>query len=1060
MNKIVLCAIAKCENRYITEWIGWHFNIGFDKIVIYDNNDKDGERIRDAVGEIQNVEIVNWIKHKQRCCEAQVSAYNDCYVRYADWNWIMFLDIDEFLEFKNGMSVREYLDLDWVGDANAIKFHWKCYSDNGYTESQPGLVTETYTELCEDRSVNRYTKTMYRCGMPGFRIVNVHYSSPITKIYYQSGKKAPYRSQTTDDNINYGYGWIRHYVTKSLEEFVTIKYKRRGPGSSKTRLDGEFYFKYNKKTPEKARMLKELIDKMEDRIQPARAKPAPAAAKSPEPYYAKKYIPGKPVTPAAKPAPEPAAVEPGGKYPFGISVCISAWKTAEYIEECLDSVAAQTWFKDRDNWEILLGIDGCEETLAKVREIMHKYKNLKVMMMDHNVGTYVTCNTIMQQAKYEWLLRFDSDDVMLPDMVEKFMTKKGIANIVQCYKQDFGIKKDIGISFGVLFIKHSVFEKFNGYKDWICDGDNDLLHRITKYTTSKKISDVLYKRRVHNNSLTINEKTNFNSEIRKQHLLYIRNQFNYNTISKCINDTYKTTSFEIIFNNKDVVADERIIVSFTSWKKRIQYCSHIVDLMTKQTIKPYKIILNLSTDEFVNKESDLPDDLVKKQNGVFEIYWVKENTKAYKKILPTLERFPNDVIVSVDDDIEYPLDLIEKMYNEYKAYGKKLPITSGTYKWKNDIFTHYGCFSLIKKDFVGNYLNDLYQNVVLKNGIDIIPFSDPVITYAVLLNGLQYRMTPYFNMSKIREKSVIDKRNRFSDRGSDAYKRTMNKEHAIIQKYILEKYGKTYDGLFDAPIIVNITTWRKRDWCLSEMLENLKKQTKKPDKVVLWLSEEEYDNDNLPDTIKKCAENGLLTDIMWVEKNTYCHKRFGCFEYFPECYNIFMDDDILYPNDFIYKLYNSAKENQNCISVYSTNSVYYDGYSITKKNSTKEASHYNAFMGGCCCFPPNILPNEVFEKIELRDEYVKKCDESWIRPVLIKHDIKVFSVMTYNRFQYNVIDNSQKDSVYSENKVILDSGIREKERNFFNSIKIHNAENECKKLWPRINIDKWVLMKK
>ena len=37
--KAVICAIAKFEYNYIYEWVEYHLNLGFDKIVIYDNND-------------------------------------------------------------------------------------------------------------------------------------------------------------------------------------------------------------------------------------------------------------------------------------------------------------------------------------------------------------------------------------------------------------------------------------------------------------------------------------------------------------------------------------------------------------------------------------------------------------------------------------------------------------------------------------------------------------------------------------------------------------------------------------------------------------------------------------------------------------------------------------------------------------------------------------------------------------------------------------------------------------------------------------------------------------
>lgn len=743
----------------------------------------------------------------------------------------------------------------------------------------------------------------------------------------------------------------------------------------------------------------------------------------------------------------------------GVSICLSAWNTQDYIEECLDSIANQTWFKTHDDWEILLGIDACEKTLAKVKEIMHKYNNLSVYMMNENVGTYVTCNTIMKLAKYEWLLRFDTDDVMLPNMVETLMKEKGDAEFVQCQKQDFGMRTNMGLAYGVALMKKSVFNKFKGYRNWRCDGDNDFAHRINKFVKRKRIDKVLFNRRIHNTSLTIDKKTNFASDVRKEHLAFIGTPLNYDTLEKCILPTYETISFRYLSSK----TNETIIVTFTSWKKRIQYCSHIIDLMKQQTIKPNKIILNLSTDEFVNKERDLPRELIKKQDNLFEIYWVKDNTKPYKKIIPTLQRYPNDVIISIDDDIEYPNDFIEHLYNEYVAYDRKIPITSGIYEWENNIYTHYGCFSLLKKEFVGEYLDELYNNLVLKEGIDKLPFSDPIITYAVLLNGLRYKMTSYFNMSKIREKSEIDKKNCLSERGTIEYKNTINNEHNIIKKYIYDRYGKKYIDLFDAPIIVNITTYKKRDWCLYEMLTNLQKQTLKPNKIILWLSEEEYNKNDLPQTIQKCIDEHLLSDIMWVEKNTYCHKRYACFNKFNHCYNIMVDDDILYEKNFIENLYNESKKHQNCVTVYATRNIEYKKNNICVEGMISEnPSHKNKLMGGCCCFPPYILPKEsLIKNIQLRDKYVKKCDESWIKAFLIKYDIKIYGLHTFwNEVKFTTIGETQNVSLYNENKQCYKNGMREKDRNFFNAIKIVGVEQRAKKIWTQISIDSWTLKTK
>lgn len=56
---------------------------------------------------------------------------------------------------------------------------------------------------------------------------------------------------------------------------------------------------------------------------------------------------------------------------------------------------------------------------------------------------------------------------------------------------------------------------------------------------------------------------------------------------------------------------------------------------------------------------------------------------------------------------------------------------------------------MIKREFFGDYLDDLYENLVLPN-IDDFPFADPIITYASLLNGKRYKFTVGFDMRKIR----------------------------------------------------------------------------------------------------------------------------------------------------------------------------------------------------------------------------------------------------------------------------------------------------------------------
>ena len=67
---------------------------------------------------------------------------------------------------------------------------------------------------------------------------------------------------------------------------------------------------------------------------------------------------------------------------------------------------------------------------------------------------------------------------------------------------------------------------------------------------------------------------------------------------------------------------EKILVTMTSWHKRIDNVAPVVKTLLNQTIKPNKILLNFCTEDFPNMEGDLPSDLLElvKENDCIEIY--------------------------------------------------------------------------------------------------------------------------------------------------------------------------------------------------------------------------------------------------------------------------------------------------------------------------------------------------------------------------------------------------------------------------------------------------------
>ena len=124
-----------------------------------------------------------------------------------------------------------------------------------------------------------------------------------------------------------------------------------------------------------------------------------------------------------------------------------------------------------------------------------------------------------------------------------------------------------------------------------------------------------------------------------------------------------------------------IVVTLTSWVKRIDNVKLVVASILANTVQPDRVYLNLSKTEFEGIK--LPQDLVDYFNSDERliINWVDgPNTKAMKKIFPILDYLQDDdIIIDADDDILFPADLIESRINDFEKNGKRYSISSNTH---------------------------------------------------------------------------------------------------------------------------------------------------------------------------------------------------------------------------------------------------------------------------------------------------------------------------------------------------------------------------------------------
>ena len=259
--------------------------------------------------------------------------------------------------------------------------------------------------------------------------------------------------------------------------------------------------------------------------------------------------------------------------------------------------------------------------------------------------------------------------------------------------------------------------------------------------------------------------------------------------------------FLLLFPLK-VYYHENIYVTLTSWKGRINFIHKGLESLLKNTIKPKKIILNLSIEEFPYKNMELPKEIIflLKKYRNFEIFWVKKNNNVFKKLIPTISRFKRGLIISVDDDILYPNDLFKNMLKCYNKMGGKNPISFGKNgsDWNINgtiIHSHYGAGSIIKYKYFNNKINEIYLNTTEKRINKNIKCPDDLLyTYAALINGYKYIRCKDYNINlNLYINSTL--RIPFSENNSKNFITIQNQYHNIIRKFIKNKYNITFEQL-------------------------------------------------------------------------------------------------------------------------------------------------------------------------------------------------------------------------------------------------------------------------
>jgi glycosyltransferase involved in cell wall biosynthesis len=293
-----------------------------------------------------------------------------------------------------------------------------------------------------------------------------------------------------------------------------------------------------------------------------------------------------------------------------ISVIISAYNNDKYIEEAIESILKQSY----SNFELIIINDGSTDNTSK---IIHKLANLdnRIIVIDiDNIGISKARNKGLELAKGEYIAIMDSDDVALPNRLEKqlnFLIKNNLdfcgSNIKTFGKTKYQIWKypisEIDIKYLMLLdttfahpsvlIKSDLLKKYKYNTQYQAAEDYEIWVRlINDGFMCSNVNEVLLNYRIHEKQ-TVTVKSNYKDDnFNKSNSLYIDNfelelPFQKEYIKKLMNRNTMLVKKDI----KNLFILESFIVKKCTDKKIIK--NYFLNFYKKHTYLKKEIFIHI-----------------------------------------------------------------------------------------------------------------------------------------------------------------------------------------------------------------------------------------------------------------------------------------------------------------------------------------------------------------------------------------------------------------------------------------------------------------------------------
>lgn len=139
-----------------------------------------------------------------------------------------------------------------------------------------------------------------------------------------------------------------------------------------------------------------------------------------------------------------------------------------------------------------------------------------------------------------------------------------------------------------------------------------------------------------------------------------------------------------------------MIFSITTFPGRIGIIEPCLRSLMCQRDKDDKIVLWLGEEQFPNRLDDVPWNILKLREEGVEIRFTPD-TRSFKKLIPSVEAFPDETVITFDDDVVYHPDVVKRLKKAHLSdpHAVWAHAVSDVYPTKKGWVRTSGAFGLI-----------------------------------------------------------------------------------------------------------------------------------------------------------------------------------------------------------------------------------------------------------------------------------------------------------------------------------------------------------------------------